>query len=80
MNSSRPSGEPRFVVCVEVPDEYAIDLALHKIYEVVPDAGAERSGWIRIVDETGEDYLYSDALFRQIEVPQGLWTELWKAS
>lgn len=80
MNSSPPSGEPRFVVCVEVPDEYRFDLSLHKIYEVIPDASAERSGWIRIVDESGEDYLYAEILFRQIQVPQGLWTELRKAS
>lgn len=47
---------PRTVVCVR-NDGYALDLALNKPYEVLHDPSAERSGWIRIVDETGEDYL-----------------------
>lgn len=73
------STEPRFVVCVR-NDEYPMDLALHKIYEVLPDPSAERSGWIRIVDETGEDYLYPEKLFQPIEVSQALGEKLLRAS
>ena len=62
------SSVPRFVVCVS-NDGYPMDLALHKIYEVHPDASAERSGWIRIVDQTGEDYLYPAKLFRPPSPP-----------
>jgi hypothetical protein len=73
---SSPPDAPRFVVCIEAPDEYSLDLSPHRIYEVIPDASAERSGWIRIVDDSGEDYLYSEDWFRPIEVPQALSVEL----
>ena len=69
----------RFVVCIR-NDEYAMDLALHKIYAVLPDPSAEGSGCIRIVDETGEDYLYPEKFFRSIEVSQALGEELLRAS
>lgn len=59
--------EARFVVCVR-NDDYEMDLVLHKTYQVLPDASAERSGWIRIVDETGEDYLYPETFFQPVEV------------
>jgi hypothetical protein len=74
-----PTQAPRFVVCVET-GEYKIDLALHKIYEVLPDDSAERSGWIRVVDESGEDFLYPTGWFRAIEVSEGLAAELRQAS
>ena len=61
-----PEEPPRFVVCVK-NDGYTLDLALRKRYEVLPDPSAERSGWIRIVDETGEDYLYPESLFQPLE-------------
>ena len=71
--------EPRFVVCIR-NDDYEIDLALHKIYQVLPDEDAEGSGWIRIVDETGEDYLYPESFFQAIAVPRTLETEILRAS
>ena len=57
-----PGEPPRFVVCLR-NDGYELDLALNKRYEVLPDPAARRSGWIRIVDETGEDYLYPEKFF-----------------
>lgn len=57
---------PRRVLCLR-NDGYEQDLAPHKVYEVLPDPSAERSGWIRIVDETGEDYLYPATLFQPAE-------------
>ncbi|HEY0016070.1 MAG TPA: hypothetical protein VGC13_07110 [Longimicrobium sp.] len=64
MNQMIPNGHPpRFAVCVR-NDGYELDLALHRRYEVLPDPSAERSGWIRVVDETGEDYLYPAKYFR----------------
>lgn len=79
MNNAEPSQAPRFVVCVR-NDDYELDLALHKIYQVLSDASAERSGWIRIVDETGEDYLYPGTFFRPVEVTHALQVELPRAS
>jgi hypothetical protein len=71
--------ERRFVVCIR-NDGYELDLALNKVYEVIPDPSAERSGWIRIVDETGEDYLYPEWFFQGAEVPNPLGDELLRAS
>lgn len=63
VNQMIPNADPpRFAVCVR-NDGYESDLALHKRYEVPPDPSAERSGWIRVVDETGEDYLYPAKYF-----------------
>ena len=59
----------RFAVCVD-NSEYPASLEMHKIYRVVPDKDAEREGDLRIIDESGEDYLYPDRYFVPIEVPQ----------
>ncbi|HWK89302.1 MAG TPA: hypothetical protein VNP72_04880 [Longimicrobium sp.] len=58
-----------FVVCIR-NDDYEFDLALNKVYRVLPDDSAARSGWIRIVDETGEDYLYPGEFFQAVDVSQ----------
>ncbi len=47
-------------------------MELHKIYRVIPDEDAARDGDIRVVDESGEDYLYSADRFIAIEVPKAL--------
>jgi hypothetical protein len=57
----------RFVVCL-CNDGYQASLELHKIYRVVPDAELEAED-IRIVDESGEDYIYPAACFAPIELP-----------
>jgi hypothetical protein len=62
---------PRFVVCIDNSD-YEASLELHKIYSVVPDPDAVQDGDLRIVDESGEDYLYSAARFVAIDVPKAL--------
>ena len=62
---------PRFVVCIDNSD-YEASLELHKIYPVVPDPDAAQDGDLRIVDESGEDYLYSAARFVGIELPKAL--------
>jgi hypothetical protein len=77
--SNHTPAEQRFVVCVR-NDEYEIDLALHKIYAVIPDPSAEGDGWIRIVDETGEDYLYPEEFFKPVQVSASLSEELLRAS
>lgn len=58
----------RFVVCLQ-NDEYPASLELHKIYCVIPDEDAESDGDIRIIDESGEDYLYPSQWFTPITVP-----------
>ena len=62
---------PRFVVCINNAD-YEASLELHKIYPVVADFDAAQDGDLRIVDESGEDYLYAASRFVAIEVPKAL--------
>ena len=62
------SPNPQFAICVE-NSEYPASLELHKLYRVVPDEDAGRDGDIRIIDESGEDYLYPAEYFVLIEVP-----------
>jgi hypothetical protein len=63
--------EKRFVVCVK-NDEYEGALELRKIYEVMDDPDAEPHDLIRIVDESGEDYLYPRDWFVTIQLPRNL--------
>ena len=58
----------RFAVCIN-NDGYPASLELHKIYRVLPDEGAEANGDLRIVDESGEDYLYPAQRFILVELP-----------
>ncbi len=60
---------PEFVVCVNNSD-YPASLELHKIYRAVVDKEAAEEGDIRIIDESGEDYLYPSSYFVPIKVPQ----------
>lgn len=60
---------PRFAVCIN-NIEYPASLERHKIYRVLPDEEAARDGDIRVIDESGEDYLYPAAYFVVIDVPQ----------
>ena len=54
--------QPRFVICVD-NSNYPVSLERRKIYEVMPDADAEKTEYIRVVDESGEDYLYPASCF-----------------
>ncbi|HXD34346.1 MAG TPA: hypothetical protein VN643_24725 [Pyrinomonadaceae bacterium] len=60
--------ETRFVVCLD-NSAYPDDLKIRTIYQVLPDDSASRSNYIRVVDETGEDYLYPAECFAFVEVP-----------
>ena len=63
--------QSQFVICIR--NEGCEDLELRKVYQVLPDASAAEEGHIRVVDESGEDYLYpadcfvSVALSREAE-------------
>ena len=62
---------PKLAVCID-NSGYRASLELHKIYPIVPDPDALEDGDLRIVDESGEDYLYSADRFVPIEVPSSL--------
>jgi hypothetical protein len=59
----------RFAVCVD-NSEHPASLEVHKIYRVVPDEYAERDGDLRIIDESGGEYLYPGRYFVPLELPQ----------
>jgi hypothetical protein len=61
----------QLVVCVDNKG-YAASLEKRKIYVALRDAGAEKHGLLRVVDESGEDYLYPKASFRSIALPQAV--------
>jgi len=69
----------QFGVCVD-NTRYRASLELHKIYRVLPDEDAAQDGDLRIIDESGEDYLYPAARFAIIEVPKAVERALLKAS
>ena len=66
---AKPSKQ--FVVCVNNAG-YPASLEKRKIYVALRDLVAEKQGQLRIVDESGEDYLYPKALFRSIALPQSI--------
>lgn len=59
----------RFAICVN-NDDYPVSLELHKLYRILPDDDAAIDGDLRIVDESGEDYLYPAANFVVVELPK----------
>jgi hypothetical protein len=61
----------QLVVCVK-NEGYRASLEKRKIYVALRDAVAEKHGMLRIVDESGEDYLYPKAFFRSIALPQAV--------
>lgn len=61
----------QFVVCIK-NDDYATSLELCKIYQTIPDIRAAEHQLIRVIDESGEDYLYPTDYFVPIELPQAV--------
>ncbi len=64
----RQKSEPKFVICTHNGD--CEDLEPRKVYQVLPDEAASEDGYLRVVDESGEDYLYPQDYFIPIELPQ----------
>ena len=61
----------RFLICVENKG-YKASLEKRKIYIALPDTVALKHGQVRVIDESGEDYLYPKSLFLPITVPASL--------
>jgi hypothetical protein len=62
-----PTRATGFVLCIE--NRGAEDLDLRKVYRVLVDRAATAKGYMRVVDESGEDYLYPARFFVPVEVP-----------
>jgi hypothetical protein len=61
------SESPRFQVCIR-NDGYPASLEIGKVYQELPDPDAGAQGLVRVIDESGEDYLYPRALFSPVEL------------
>ncbi len=62
------SAEQFFALCIE--NRECEDLEKHKIYRVLPDDDAAREGYLRIIDESGDNYLYPQSYFVLVELPR----------
>jgi hypothetical protein len=76
--AKRTKKSAEFVVCINNAG-YPASLELHKIYRAIPDDEAEAEGDVRVIDESGEDYLYPASLFAPITVPTVVEKSLVKA-
>jgi len=56
-----------YVICVRA--EESTDVEVRKVYEVLPDDSAAKRGYLRVVDESGEDYLYPKECFASVQLP-----------
>jgi hypothetical protein len=68
-----------FVVCIS-NEGYPASLEMHKIYRVLPDNDAAADGDLRVIDESGEDYLYPASYFAPISLPAIVEDSLLKVS
>jgi hypothetical protein len=65
---ARAKENHKFALCVENKD--CEDLEKRKIYQILPDDDAEQEGYLRVVAESGEDYLYPQSYFVLISLPR----------
>jgi hypothetical protein len=64
----RPKAGSKFVICIR--NSECEDLEPRKLYQVLPDVAAAADGYIRVIDESGEDYLYPEEYFLPIDLPK----------
>jgi hypothetical protein len=57
-----------YVLCIDNKD--CEDLEKRKIYQILPDDDAKKEGYLRVIDESGEDYLYPESYFILIQLPR----------
>ncbi len=68
-NSILDAGGPHFALCVR-NEEYAASLEVRKVYRLLGDPSANKHHQVRVIDESGEDYLYPKEYFVPIKLPQ----------
>ena len=69
----------RFVVCLD-NEGYRASLEVGKLYRMIPDEEAAAHGYVRVVDESGEDYAFAASRFHPLELPQAVERALLSAS
>ena len=71
--------EARFAVCIKNKG-YGASLELRKLYQLVADEAAAKLHQIRVIDESGEDYVYPENYFVVVQVPQSAEKALLRAA
>lgn len=66
-----PSPRRQLVLCLR-NDGYEVSLERRKIYAALPDRHASKHGQVRVIDESGEDYVYPAKFFAAVELPQAV--------
>jgi len=66
-----PAPRQKLVLCLR-NDGYEVSLERRKIYAALPDRDAARHGQVRVIDESGEDYLFPAMLFAAVKLPQAI--------
>jgi hypothetical protein len=74
-----PRARHRLAICIDNRG-YEASLERRKIYELVPDVAAGRRALVRVIDETGEDYLYPGSLFVGVTLPPAVRRALLQAA
>jgi hypothetical protein len=74
----RRTAPPQFAICIRSDDTDL--LTPRMIYRVLPDESAERSRFVRVIDNEGEDYLYPADYFMVVELPAAVERALLRAS
>ena len=78
MNTSNVSLQD-FAVCIR-NDDYEASLDIRKIYQVIPDMEAASHHLLRVIDESGDNYLYPDEFFILVELPEAVRKALVRAA
>jgi hypothetical protein len=73
------SSSTRFLICIR-NDGYPASLETRKVYQALPDPDAEAQGLVRVIDESGEDYLFPKSMFLPLELSGEASAVLLKAS
>jgi len=76
---SEETQSAHFAVCLD-NEGYEASLEVGKLYRAIPDAEAAAHGYVRVVDESGEDYAFSADRFHPVELPQAVERALLEAS
>jgi hypothetical protein len=59
----------KYIMCID-NSNYLVSLTLHKVYKVIADESAAAHGWVRLVDDTEESYLFPIRRFVEVTIPQ----------
>lgn len=68
-----------FVICTD-NSGYEVSLEVRKVYAVLPDPDAAAHDQLRVVDESGDDYLYPKSFFASLDIPQRIARQLFHAA